>query len=31
VQARYVELVGVQDGNGYVAAAQINVIGSSAS
>jgi O-glycosyl hydrolase len=31
VQARYVELVGVQGGNGYVSAAEINVIGSPAS
>jgi hypothetical protein len=30
VQARYVELGGVQGGNGYVAAAEINVIGSPA-
>jgi O-glycosyl hydrolase len=29
-QARYVELVGVQGGNGYVSAAEINVIGSPA-
>ncbi len=31
VQARYVELVGVQGGNGYVSAAEIDVIGSPAS
>jgi O-glycosyl hydrolase len=31
VQARYVELVGVQGGNDYVSAAEINVIGSAAS
>jgi hypothetical protein len=31
VQARYVELVGVQGANGYVSAAEINVIGSPAS
>lgn len=31
VRARYVELAGVQAGNGYVSAAEINVIGSAAS
>jgi O-glycosyl hydrolase len=31
VQARYVELVGVQGGNDYVSAAEINVVGSAAS
>jgi O-glycosyl hydrolase len=31
MRARYVELVGVQAGNGYVSAAEINVIGSAAS
>jgi F5/8 type C domain/NPCBM-associated, NEW3 domain of alpha-galactosidase len=31
VRARYVELAGVQGGNGYVSAAEINVIGSPAS
>jgi uncharacterized repeat protein (TIGR01451 family) len=31
VRARYIELIGVQGGNGYVSAAEINVIGSAAS